>query len=263
MNDDSTIDYDLLPNKPTFLYVSSQFAATMKIKPKQIEGIFILEEDKNKIDHKERFSSGIDLIFQLADEIYRCYKKEEREYFLSGHYSTAKTKEEFSSKIHDELKKVYNSMVKDNNNNIITSIDTTTTIVWLRLKEQGKIQIEKMRMLLSSCITSFLAFDNQSICENYLLKNKSDGFVYLIINTDHKISTETVLPHVKIVYYYEQSNNEKIINSYNDLCFQLLSDLSIYYNKLGSICSSKNDPKTSKDMFMKMYKLYNLLGEIK
>lgn len=258
MNDDSTIDFDLLPNKSTFLYVSSQFAVTMKIKPKQIEGIFILEDDKNKIDHYERFGSGMDLIFQLADEIYRCYRKEEKEYFLSGHYSIAKTKEKFSSKIHEELKRVYNTMVKDNNNNsMMTSIDTTTTIVWLRLTVQGKIEMERMRMLLSSCISSFLAFDNQSTCENYLLKNKSDGFIYLIINTDHKISIETVLQGVKIVYYYEQSNN------FNDLCFQLLSDLAIHYNKLGSICSSKNDPKTSKDMFMKMYKLYNLLGELK
>jgi hypothetical protein len=263
MNDNSAIDFDLLSKKTTFLYVSSQFAATMKRKPKQIEAMFILEDDKNKIDHYERFGSGRDLIFQLADEIYRCYKKEARECLESGDLTTAKIKEEFANKIHEELKRVYNSMLT-HNNNVMTPIDTTTAIVWLGLKLQGEIEMERVRTLLSSFVSSFLAFDNQSTCENYLLENKFAGFVYLIINTDHEISIGTDLPHIKIVYYNEQilSNNEKIINKYNDLCFRLLSDLAVYYSKLGSICSTEHDSKTAKDMFMKTYELYNLLAKL-
>ncbi len=257
MHDNPVIDFDLLPKKTTFLYTSSQFAATMKRKPKQIEAIFILEDDKNKIDHYERFGSGIDLIFQLSDEIYRCYRKEVRECLESGDLSTAKIKEEFANKIHAELKNVYKSMSREKNNSII-SMDTTTTIIWLKLKMHGGSEMEGVRKLLSTFISSFVVFDNQTTCENYLLKNKSTGLVYLIINTDHKISTLQQLSHVTTVYYDEQISS----NEYNNLCFRLLSDLAIHYNNLGSIYSTKHDSKIAKDMFMKTHEIYNLLAKL-
>jgi hypothetical protein len=42
----------------------------------------------------------------------------------------------------------------------------------------------------------------------------------------------------------------------------LISKLAAHYNKLGSDCSAKQDAKTAKDMFMKTYKLYNILAEL-
>jgi hypothetical protein len=75
IDNDVTVDYDKLPKKVTFLFVSSSYAATMKNKSEQLKDIFILEEDKNKVDHCNRFENGKDLIFELADDIYRCLKK--------------------------------------------------------------------------------------------------------------------------------------------------------------------------------------------
>ncbi|CAF1399510.1 unnamed protein product [Adineta steineri] len=113
-DDNSTTDFDQLPNKPTFLIISSSVAAKMKNKPQQTKATFILEEDKNKVDYRERFGNGEDLIFELADAVYQCYKKEANQYSLSGDMKTAKIKEEQANQVHSNLKRAYIS-ASDNN----------------------------------------------------------------------------------------------------------------------------------------------------
>jgi len=121
----SFIDLKKLPNKITLFFVSSEFAATMKDKPEQTEAIFILESDKNQVDHRKQFDTGEDLIFQLADEIYRCYKKEASELLQSGDSSIAKEKEDLANRIHGELKKAYKSVCTGNK----APLNVTTTCV--------------------------------------------------------------------------------------------------------------------------------------
>ena len=217
----SAIDLARLPNKPTFLFTSSSFAATMKEKPNSIEARFILEDDQNKIDHHERFGSGRDLLFQLTDEVSRCYQKEVIECFQSGDGGTAKIKEAFANRIYTELKRVYNE-ASGEKNNAKTLMNTRVTIVWLELKMNGRNDMERMRRLLSTFISSFVAFENQMICEHYLLHNESAGLVYLIINTDQQVFVEArlqQLPQLKMIYHDEQTSSN---GSYNDLCFRLL-----------------------------------------
>src|SRR5690349_14865465 len=110
LDNDSFVDFNKLPNKITLLFVSSEFAAKMKDKPLQTEAIFILEDDKNKVDYRTRFDSDEDLIFQLADEICRCYRKEAKDCSEAGDFAIAKEKEELANDIHEELKKVYRSV---------------------------------------------------------------------------------------------------------------------------------------------------------
>jgi hypothetical protein len=107
VDDDTAINFDELPKKTTFLFVSSEFAATMRRKSEQVETVFILENDKNKVDHQERFDNGEDLIFELADKIYQCYKREANGYLTLGDVMMAKTKEEQANQIHSTLKRVY------------------------------------------------------------------------------------------------------------------------------------------------------------
>ncbi|UJR12027.1 hypothetical protein I4U23_016205 [Adineta vaga] len=113
----SSIDYRQLPNKPTFLLVSSVFAATMNDKPKQVEGILILEENGNPVDHRTHFENGEDLIFELADEIYRCYIKEANQYSQSGGSMIAEIKKEQANQVHKNIKEAY-KLVFNNHDSI-------------------------------------------------------------------------------------------------------------------------------------------------
>ncbi|CAF1491294.1 unnamed protein product [Adineta steineri] len=76
------------------------------------EAVFVLEEDISKVDYQHRFSNGDDVIFQLADEIYRCYQQEAKKYSISGDLKTAEIKRNVSNKIHEELGKVYSSALR-------------------------------------------------------------------------------------------------------------------------------------------------------
>jgi hypothetical protein len=195
IDDSAAVNFDELPKKTTFLFVSSQFAATMTSKPTQIETIFILEDDKTKVDHRERFATDVDLIFQLADVIYRCYTEEARECLAFKNSSMAKRKEQLANQIHDELKKVYKSVVTGNN--VITAaIDTTTTIVWLQSKLQNDMEVEKLHEFLDDVVSPFQSFVSKFDCQNYLRKNEFCGAVFLMIHADYEDSVVADFPIV-------------------------------------------------------------------
>jgi hypothetical protein len=234
----------------------------MKNKPEQIKAIFILEDDKSKADCRERFPTGQQLIFHLADELYRCYQIEAK---TVGDTSIAKIKERQANQIHVELKKAYKSTFRDNNT-ITTSIDITTNIVWLGSRSEDDSEVKKVQNLLSDIVPPFQLFDNNTDCFNYIQKTEKCGAVFLIIDIDHENSTAIdshPFPNVQVVYRYGKasSENETMIDNADDLCFQLLSDLAVHYDKLGSICSGRQDAKMARDMFIKVSKLYTILAE--
>ncbi|CAF1435323.1 unnamed protein product [Adineta steineri] len=85
------------------------------------KAIFVLEDDISKVDYQHRFGSGDDLIYQLADEIYRCYQQEAEQCSISGDVKAAEIKRNISNKMHEELDKAYNSVLK---NSIIITTST-------------------------------------------------------------------------------------------------------------------------------------------
>ncbi|CAF1395572.1 unnamed protein product [Adineta steineri] len=94
----------------------------MESEPEHIEAVFVLEDDISKVDYQHRFDNGDDLIYQLADEIYRCYQQEAEQYSILGDVKTAEIKRKVSNKIHEELDKAYNSALK-RDSTITKSID--------------------------------------------------------------------------------------------------------------------------------------------
>ncbi|UJR38682.1 hypothetical protein I4U23_031348 [Adineta vaga] len=255
----STIDFDKLPKKTTFLFVSSKFAATMKIKDEQIEKVFILEENKSRIDNQERFATGEDLIFLLADEIYRCYNKEAKAYFESGDLLKANRKEEQANQIHNELKKTHKRFFR-REITIDISTSTITRIIWLKSKLQNDIETERIKNLLDEIVSSFLVFDNLSDCCEYLHEHETSAHIFLIIDTDYDdliVNDFRKRPNMKIVCRYgkSSSNNETTIDNYSELCFRLIHDLITHYNKLGTNYSNKKYARIAKEMFIKAHKL--------
>ncbi|CAF2772041.1 unnamed protein product [Rotaria sp. Silwood2] len=235
-------------------------------KPEHIKAIFILGNDKSKVNQRDRFDNGEDLICQLADELYRCYKKEANDFFISGDLSMAKSKENQADRIYRELKRIHESFFEDDKN-IKGSISTTTKLVWLKSKFQNDTEVKQMESLFSTFVSSFQTFDSEVDCQNYLLESKSNDAVFLIINADYRYSLTDEfqqLSNVKFVYLYEESSlkNDTVISNYNNLRFRLTYDLIGYYKKLGNDCSANQDAKTAKDMATKARELCNILAEL-
>jgi hypothetical protein len=114
--DDAALDdLDIPAGKITYFFVSSEVAATMTTKSDQSRTIFILEDDRNKVDHLNRFDTDEDLIFQLGDEIYRCFKKEVEDLLQAGEQSLAEKKQHMADRIHGELKDAYKCSLKYGN----------------------------------------------------------------------------------------------------------------------------------------------------
>jgi hypothetical protein len=263
----SLINFNKLSNKITLLFVSSEFAKTMESKPKQTKAIFILEDDKNKVDQRERFGTGEDLIYQLADEVYRCYKKEASDDFKSGNLWMAEKKGKQADGIHSELWKVQERYLATNKTTKASACAAKTIIVWLKSQSQDNTEVEKVYELFSKVVSSFLVFDSHLDCHKYLLKNERDNAVFLIISNDYEnwiVSDFQQLSNVKEAYHYGQSSskNETIINNCHDLCVRLTHDLMVHYNRLGSDCSVEQDTKTASDMYMKAHELCNIFAKI-
>ncbi|CAF4342948.1 unnamed protein product, partial [Adineta steineri] len=103
----SKVDFETMPDTTILVFTTNQIISTMtNISEQQIK-FFILEEDKNRVDQRERFDNCEDLMFQLADELYRYYKLEAIGYTKLGNISLAKEKEEKANRIHKELKEVH------------------------------------------------------------------------------------------------------------------------------------------------------------
>ena len=109
-DDGLNIDFQQLPDQPTFLLVSSLFAGTMNKKAKQLEATYILAGNEDRVDHRTRFQNSEDLIFQLADEIYRCYIKEADQYLKSGDSLTAEIMKQQANQVHSNVKRAYSSV---------------------------------------------------------------------------------------------------------------------------------------------------------
>jgi len=242
--------------KTTFLFTSSEFFATLQNKSKPFQAIFILDNEKNKSDYQQRFSTSEQLIFQLANELFRYYKTEAKEDLQSGNSFESEIKETIANKIYHELKKAYQS-VPATTTTITSSVDTTVTLICLT-SESHRTEMEQLKKILDGIV---------SICEPPIsAKDKSFGTVFVIQDTNYEDEIVTNLReslNIKTIYYYGDisSKHKTALNSYNDLCFELISDLATHYKKLGSACNLINDAKTAKNMFDKSAQLYKTLSK--
>ncbi|UJR17019.1 hypothetical protein I4U23_003917 [Adineta vaga] len=253
----SLVDLNMLPKKPTLLFVSNEYMSTIgDNKPEHIKRIFILEKDKTKVDQRERFGTGEDLICQLADELYRCYKKEARNYFISGDSAMGEKKEKQANQIFSGLKEVHQQYLKSNSG---VTDSTTVTLLWLKSNMEDNILAEKVQQAFEKVVSSFLISENLSQCENYLLDNKSFGVCFMILGSVYEekiIDDFQKFSNIKGFYRYDTQKN-----NYDELCLQLACDLMAYYNKLGDEYKAKKDTKKAKDMFMKAHELCEILND--
>ncbi|CAF4278847.1 unnamed protein product [Rotaria sp. Silwood2] len=221
------------------------------------------QEDENKVGQRERFANSEDLIFQLADELYRCYKNEANDASRLGDNSLAKEKEELANQIHSELKKVHQAFFASNADNEPPTC-TTTTLVWLKPKPHNDNAMVKVQNHFKDILPLLSAFDDERECYDHVSTSVNNNFIFLIINThlkDSSVAGFRQLRNVKQIYRYDQlsSTEDRINDNQDKLCSQLTYDLIAHYNKLGINYDDRRDPKNAKDMFLKAQKLCHLI----
>lgn len=260
------INFDTLPNKKVLLFTKSQFIGSMTRQPKQVTKLFILEEDKTKVDHRERFANTEDLIFQLADELCRYYKSEAIDDVGSNNPSLAKEKEMIANRIHSELQAVYQNLSK-NENNEKPLLSTTTSIVYLKSKDHEESDMNKAEDLFKDIVTSFATFEDERKCYDHLCANDSANAIFLIIAShcqDSSVANFQRLSNIKQVYRFDQtSSSTKDLHSPDGdpFWFQLTHDLLSYYNRLGNEFSSRKEAQKAKEMFVKAHRLCQVIFE--
>lgn len=273
LDDTSPIDLGKLPQETTTLFVSSEFASTMNNTPDHIKTVFTLETDQCKVDLQTRFGSDVDLICQLADELYRCCENEASNYLKAGNSSMAERKEQQAKRIHIELKKAYSehsvhdSTVKKSIPTSTTTSITATTVLWLKSKSQNDTDVKDMKELLRHVVASLEAFENESACQHYLQRNEYDHGLFLIISADYADSLIIDLQrfqNVQTIYCYGQSSltNIKTINNYNHLCFQLVYDLIDFYKNLADTYNAEQNTIAADNVRMKAQKLCKILASL-
>ena len=239
--------------KITYLFVSSRVADEYKTIPECYgKQMFILEDLSGTVNYKQRFNSDIDLIFQLADELYHCFKKEAERYQQLENLDETKKWEELADKIYPGLKNIYKSLSKQNPIPI-----KPAAIVWLKHKLQNDNEIKCIQELVLKYVSAFSIFDDDEIqCKEYLLENQSSKTIFLIIS-GQSITLQD-FPHITNIYHYEN-----VTMKYSDLCSDLISDLADWYYKLASTYRNQNHAKTAKEMFVKSHELYKILAALK
>ena len=195
------------------------------------------------VDYKQRFNNDVDLIFELADELNRCYKEEAEIYNLSGNFYEARKINALADEIHPKLKIIFESMPKQTQ-----IIMKPVTIVWFK-RNLHTDEINHIQELIPKYVSSFLEFNDEFECKKYLCKNQSTATIFLIIN-EQSINLQD-FPEIKHVYL-----------KYDNLCHELISDLADWYYKSGSIYSKQKDPKQAKEMFIKSHELYEKLSTL-
>ncbi|CAF1469006.1 unnamed protein product [Adineta ricciae] len=258
--------YNELSDKKTFLFASSQFVNSRRYFWKLVEKTFILEDDKTKVDNRQRFATGEHLMFQLANELYRVYKHEADECLASGDIVMAKKKEELANTIYEKQQTAYTSFSSDKCS-VTPSVDTVVVVIWLNSKVHDA-EVDRLRTTVCDVVSLFKIFNNEVDFLNYQCANKLNGTVFLIVSGDYDNSVVTdFLNHQKVKHVYRYGHvsakrQTKVINSYNNLCFELLSDLAAHYCRLGPTCSAVKDTTSAKDMFNKAARLQRILKEL-
>ncbi|CAF4116876.1 unnamed protein product [Adineta steineri] len=257
----SKFDFETMPDTTILVFTTNQIISTMtNISEQQIK-FFILEEDKNRVDQRKRFDNCEDLMFQLADELYRYYKLEAIGDTKLGNISLAKEKEEKANRIHIELKEVHQRFSHIDTTDK-SEVCITTKLIWLQSTYNTDDDMIKIQNLFENILPSFLIFTNKEECHYHICTTEMNHIVFLIMDTIYKDSSAVgfqQFDNVKNIYFYDQSPSTK---TYNNACFQLTHDLISYYNKLGNELSAKKDPEKAKDMFVIAQKLCELLIEL-
>ncbi|CAM4915895.1 unnamed protein product [Rotaria socialis] len=262
----SDFDSDVTSDKRILLFSTAQYASLTTESFKQKAQIFILEEDTNKVDLKQRFDNSEDLIFELADQLYRYYMLEAKEDSKQGDTYSAKEKEDLANRIHSELKKVFQNI----STNIVDdkpAVNSKTTFIQLKPLGDTDSIMKTMRRQYKNIVSDDFIFHDAEECFGHICTAEYSNIVFLIINIQHyeesSITGFEFLENIKHIYRYNPSSivNDRIICNPKNLRFRFTHDLIEHYNNLGNEFNQRNNAEKAKGMFLKAQQLCAILIE--
>ncbi|CAF1499198.1 unnamed protein product [Rotaria magnacalcarata] len=262
----SDFDSDVTSDKRILLFSTAQCASSTTESFKQKAQIFILEEDTNKVDLKQRFDNSEDLIFELADQLYRYYMLEAKEDSKQGNTYSAKEKEDLANRIHSELKNVFQN-ISTNTVDDKPTINSRTTFIQLKPRRDTDPIMKTMRKLYKNIVSDVFIFHDAEDCFGHICTAEYSNIVFLIINIQHyeesSITGFEFLENVKHTYRYDPSSivNDRIICNPKNLRYRFTHDLIGHYNNLGNEFNQRNNTENAKEMFLKAQQLCVLLIE--
>ncbi|UJR24514.1 hypothetical protein I4U23_005889 [Adineta vaga] len=261
----SEISFSTIGNKTLMIFTDNRVNSSMLTKPNITMKLFILETNDSKVNNEDRFGSDEDLMFQLSDELYRCYQWEANEDWRDDQEIISKQKEEIAKNIHEQLTKVYENFPETNLNDQLP-LSTITRIVYLkRQQNDNNNRFDKLKNLCKDLVTSCTSFDDPEECWFDMLAHEEDKTIFLLINKDYSDNDIVSLlanSSLAKVYRYSPIQTTTSGKSRDKTSFDLIYDLLEHYSKLGSAFQSRKDPKTAKEMFTKAQRLCKCLAEL-
>jgi hypothetical protein len=248
----SEIDLNQIKDKTIFIFTTSRISSLVKKEIRQQpQKLFILGQDQNSNNEENYFHNSEDFIFELADELYRCYMWEVNNDRRSGNTLASTYKNELANQIHKQLKEIHRTS-STNNQSIIS---TETIIIWLKFNNKNDQIITNTRILFENIVSSFIIFDDCEECFGHLCTDEFNHSVFLIIDDNYKdinLATLQALENIKQIYRYDQSG----------IRLRLTYDLISHYNQLGDQCQDKKDFHNAKKLFLKARDLCQMINKL-
>ena len=247
----SEMDFNSLQHKTIFIFTTNEIHSFMNKRLSQVNSFFLLGEGQS--DKIKYFDHLKDLLFELSDQLYRCYRWEMEKDLESGEKSLSNQKNELANQIHYQLKKLYR-IKGDLFLEKKSTISKSTTLIWLKSNNEYH---ESIGNQLETLFTSFRLFSNLNDCYSHILTIENESAVYLIIDDEYKekdVIGFFQLKHVKQIYrFVPNSKNEK------KLLLKILHDLIDHYNQLSNQFEEEKDLNSSEEMLNKRRLLCEIL----
>ncbi|CAF1338001.1 unnamed protein product [Adineta ricciae] len=259
----SEIPHSTMNDKIWMVFTTNQMNLSTVKKASPSAKFFVLETDEAKVNNYERFGSDEDLMFQMSDELYRCFHLEADEDWREGEEQLSKQKQAIAKKIHEKLKEVYQQFPEPNLNEK-SKLSTKFVVLWLQGQQENKNYTKKINKLFEN-ILSFTFYNNPEDCWGEILTVEQDTHLFIVIDesySDNDIVGIIADQHEKKIYRSTPIQPDAKGKIHDKTSFLLIYDLIERYSELGSEFQSRKDPRNAKDMFTRAQQLCKCLIEL-
>ncbi|CAF1591421.1 unnamed protein product [Adineta ricciae] len=259
----SEIPHSAMSDKILMIFTTNQMNLSTVKKASPSAKFFVLETDEAKVNNYERLGSDEDLMFQMSDELCRCFHLEANEDWREGEEQLSKQKQAIAKKIHEKLKEVYQQFPEPDLDEK-RKLSTRFVVFWLQGQREDKNYTKKIKKLFEN-ILSFTSYNDPQDCWEEILTLEQDTHLFIVI--DESYSENDIVgiiadPHEKKIYRSTPVQPDAKGKIHDKTSFLLIYDLIERYSELGSEFQSRKDPRNAKDMFTRAQQLCKCLIEL-
>lgn len=257
----SHLNLKQIQNKCVLIFTTKQFYNPNHFSDFDVKKCFLLQDQTNQSEENEHFNNVKDLIFELADQLYRIYRQESIDDLNCSQIQKGLIKEIISKEIYIQLENLYKQFHSIEEQQQAKQIQ----LIWLKFNQENKILIKKLEEILKGRIESFVYFDNADDLFNYFLLTKVDYSIYLIIDNEYNEQSIAAIQQfnsIEKMYRYSTPSNKLNENYRNKILLDLVYDLILHYNHLANRFQETNQLNNAKQTLAKACSLTKLIPDI-